>query len=104
MSAQATDSNGHVSRAFRPGVTQTVAAGAASAQSSAFAATTTHVRVIQTTSAGNAAIRFGKNPTAVSTDIFLGYNVPEIFAVNPGDKLAAIQFSAAGSVQITELQ
>ena len=104
MSTLARDSNGSPTQFFRAGVNQTVTAGAASAQSAAFGAGTTHVLVVQTTSAGNAAIVFGKNPTATAAGIFLGYNVPLIFAVNPGDKLAAIQFSAAGSVSITELQ
>lgn len=70
---------------------QTVAVGASSAQSNPFSAKTNLIRVASDTSC---AIEIGANPTATTADAPIFANAQaEYFAVQPGQKLAAIGFS-----------
>lgn len=70
-----------------PLVEQTVAIGAGSVQSNAFSATTQIIRVCAD---AVCSIVIGANPTATATTMRLAANVPEYFAVQPGQKLAVI--------------
>jgi hypothetical protein len=103
-------------------LSQTIAIGAASAQSAAFSAgsvtntyntdgsvntnvpnNTTHIRVVATAACW---IAFGANPVAAastSPSIYLPAFTPEYFWVNRGERLAVIQDSGSGSLNIGEL-
>ena len=71
--------------------------------SSAFASTTTAVRVV----CEGAPIHFmiNANPTATTVEPYIPVNTVEYFRVDPGDKLSALRFGAAGAanVYITEI-
>jgi hypothetical protein len=71
-----------------PLVEQTVAIGAGSLQSNAFGANT---QVIRVCADSVCSIEIGANPTATATTARIPANVPEYFAVQPGQKLAVIQ-------------
>src|SRR5262245_13129205 len=115
------DQHGLVVQASRPALSQTLAIGAGSVQSAAFqtgsplytynadgtvatqANNTTHIRLVS-----NAAcwVSFGTNPTAVasgSASILLPAGVPEYFWVARGEKVAVIQDTGAGSLNIAEM-
>lgn len=83
------------------GTTQKVTTSGTTAQSSAFGTSTTLIRVIATQ---DCFIVTGTSPTAVAdgTCALLPAGIPEYFGVNSGDKIAAIQSSAGGSLYITE--
>lgn len=109
-------------QAGRPFGSQTLAIGAASVPSVAFATIpfpgsyspsgvpidttqnqTSHVRLIATS---NCWIAFGSAPVAVPSgagSIYLPLGTPEYFWVLPGEKIAVIQDSAAGLLNIAEL-
>lgn len=70
-----------------PLVTQTVAIGAGSVQSSAFNAKTQMVAVHV---AGICSVEFGSNPTATANSRRLAANTTEYFKVNPTDRIAVI--------------
>jgi hypothetical protein len=85
------------------GVSDYVAVGAASAQSSAFGAQTQEIRVVCSTACH---INIGQNPTAAATDnngFALPANVVEYFHVTPGQKLAVIRDAADGVLSIAEM-
>jgi hypothetical protein len=49
-------------------------------------------------------VKLGTSPTADTTTSFmLAPNFPEIFTIRPGEKVAVIQVSASGTLNITEL-
>lgn len=70
-----------------PVVEQTVAIGGASAQSAAFNAATTLVRIHADSVC---SILFGLNPTATATSARLAAGQTEYFGVYPGTKVAVI--------------
>lgn len=87
-------------QAIIPGTTRVVAIGGSSAQSVAFQASTSIVRVAPTS---DAWIKFGSNPTAdITTSIFMAAGTVEYFGVKGGNKVAVLQDSAAGSLSICE--
>jgi hypothetical protein len=115
------DGHGQLVQAARPYLSQTVSIGAASAQSAAFSTgnvaagynadgtpvsgtnNTTHIRVVATSACW---IAFGSNPVAAastSPSIYLPAFTPEYFWVVRGEKVAVIQDSAAGNLNIGEL-
>ena len=115
------DQHGQLVQASRPSLSQTIAIGASTAQSAAFSTgqvappynpdgtpanipnNTTHIRVVATSACW---IAFGSNPIAVaatSPSIYLPAFTPEYFWVNKGERLAVIQDSGAGSLNIAEL-
>jgi len=113
-------SHGEDVQAGRPALSQTIVIGAGSLQCVPFQNatpgtynadgtpvrtpnTTTHVRLVATS---DCWVSFGSNPTAVSggaASILLPAGVPEYFWVLPGERIAVIQNSAAGSLNIAEL-
>lgn len=98
--AASTNSRGQSFDAIYPGTSQVVAVGAASVQSTAMGAKTTVVQLVSTVAC---FVKFAANPTAAAnTSSYLPPNVPVNYAVNPGDKIAAIQAVGAGSLYITE--
>jgi len=117
------DQHGSVVQASRPALVQNVAIGASSAQSATFQQGnptntynpdgtvnqnvpnfTTHIRVVSTT---NCWIAFGSNPTAAAgtgtAAILIPAYTPEYFWVVKGERLAVIQDTAAGNLNIAEL-
>jgi hypothetical protein len=74
--------------ALPPVAEQTIAIGAASAQSSGFNAATSFIR---THADAVCSIAVGTNPTAAATNARLAANQTEYFQVRPGDKIAVIQ-------------
>lgn len=76
-----------------------VAVSGVSAQSAAFQAGTRFVRIVATT---DVYLAFGSNPTATSTGILLPAGVVEVFPVNGGEKVAAIQVASSGTMSVCE--
>jgi hypothetical protein len=81
---------------IRPGATQTLAVGPASAASSAIGADV--VRLLSTV---DVHLAFGAAPVADANCLFLPANLPEYFACEAGDQVAAIQDSVGGTLYIT---
>ncbi|MBN9601821.1 MAG: hypothetical protein J0G33_02700 [Afipia felis] len=89
--------------ALRPSASQDITTSATSATvTNAFGGQTYCVRLSAT-----AAVRFrvveASGGTAVATDTLLPPNWVDYVVVNPGQKIAAIQDSAAGKLNITEM-
>lgn len=81
---------------------ENVAAGVASAASSAAPATTTHVRIA---CLANAHVRFDSAaPTAAATDTLIVTSIAPIFRIAVGNKVAAIQDASATTCNITFLK
>ena len=116
------DTYGLTVQAARPGVVQNVVVGVGSVQSAPFTIgtavgyygggtigesgapvapqTTQHVRLCATS---DCWIAFGPNPTvSATTGMLLPAMTPEYFWVLPGERLAVLQSSAAGSLNIIE--
>ena len=69
-----------------------------SAQSPVFSASTFLIRVVATE---NCRIAFGVNPTASATSSLVLANVPEYIKVTPGERLAVIQDTTGGTLNVT---
>jgi hypothetical protein len=121
-----TDIHGLAVQAARPATSQTLTVGAASVQSNPFQVATSptgsyagspqaaggpittpnqtlHIRLVAT---ADSWIAFGSNPTAAASgvgSIFLPAGVPEYFWVVPGERIAAIQNSAGGLLNVAEM-
>lgn len=85
--------------AIFPGSSQTVAIGATSVQSSSMGSTTGLIRL---TASSDCYVAFGPNPTATNASLMLPAGMVEYFGINPGDKVAVLQVSAAGFLNIVE--
>lgn len=72
-----------------------------SQQSAAFGAQTRQVRVCAISNACYVSI--GGNPTATANSVLLPVGRPEYFTVTPGQKLATLQNTGAGTLSITEM-
>jgi len=121
------DGHGQAVQAARPYSSQTVAIGAASVACNAFQTAvpgrytamagsgvavgtpftapnnTRHVRLVATS---DCWISFGLTPVAVvgaSSSILLPAGIPEYFWVMPGERIAVIQASGGGSLNIAEM-
>lgn len=83
-----------------PGASQKVSFTGTSAQcTNPFAA---NVSILRVFADQDCYLAFGVNPTADSTGLFLPAGMIEYFGINPGDKVAAIQKSSAGTLYIME--
>jgi hypothetical protein len=105
MSFQLRDDNGHViPQVFDVGATQVFTVTNSSVQSAAFGAETRFVRVA--VSNGHCHVQIGSSPTAsITTSVMIPNNWVEVFACNPGDKIAVIKDSGvtASVMSVTEL-
>jgi len=104
MSIVARDDGGNIVDAYTPSTSQVFTVGNTSAQSAAFGANTTLVRV--SCSSGHCHIAFGSNPTAsITTSMMLANNESSIFKVTAGHKMAYIKDAGvvASTVCVTEL-
>lgn len=95
----AEDDESRVIPAVFPGNSQRVAIGASSVQSSAMGETTGLVRL---TGSSDCYVSFGSNPTATTSSLYLPAGAIEYFGINPGDKIAVLQASTAGYLNIVE--
>jgi hypothetical protein len=86
------------------GVSDFITTSGTSQQSAVFGANTSEVRVV---CIGNACyINIGSNPTAAATDnnsILLPAGVVEYFHVTPGQRVAVIQDTGAGTFCVAEM-
>jgi len=83
------------------GTTQTVSVtNSSAANSTAFVAGTTVVRVVSTT---DCHIIFATSPTATTSTAYLPANQVEYFKATAGEKIAAIRASADGTLYVTEM-
>lgn len=100
MTLLAKDRNGSEIQALGLGAVQNVAIGASSAQSTAVSSSTKIVRLVATV---DCWIVEGANPTASSTTgAYLPAGAPEYIRINPGDKVAVIQASSSGTLNMVE--
>jgi hypothetical protein len=104
MSSRANEfiSSGAFEPAFQaiiPGASQVVAIGASSADSTVLGTNTTVVRL---TSDQPCFVAFGSTPTATTSSHYLPANVPGLFGVYPGTKIAVIESGSMGSLYISE--
>ena len=58
------------------------------------------VRVIVTSAA---YVVIGSSPTATTSDVYMPAGLPELFKINPGEKVSAVQVSAGGTLHVTEV-
>ena len=105
MSSIIKDSNGQlVPTVVKLGTSQTFTVTNSSVASTAFGPFTTMVRV--SCSLGHAHFEFGTAPVAsITTSPMMPNNFSEIFAVNPGDKIAVIKDAAvvSSTISVTEI-
>ncbi|TAH36536.1 MAG: hypothetical protein EYC62_02515 [Alphaproteobacteria bacterium] len=82
---------------------QDVTVGASSAQSAAIGtAGQTPNKIIRLVSTTACRIALGTNPTATSTSTFLPANVVEFTEISPGEKIAVIQDTGGGKLNVSE--
>jgi hypothetical protein len=90
--------------ASRPGASQDITTGSSSATlANAFGSETYQVRLSATAAVRYRLVDGTNGGTAVSTDTLLPSGVVEYIIVTPGQKIAAIQDSAAGKLNVTEM-
>jgi hypothetical protein len=91
----------HPGTVFRLGANQVVSFTSTSTpNTTAFQAGTNVVRVVAST---HCHIAFAGTPTATTNSVKLPPNVPEYFAVTPGQKIAAIRTTTSGTLHVTEV-
>jgi hypothetical protein len=83
---------------FKPHTAQTVAYTGTAGTSSAIGTYTNVVRLVATTAC---FVTFGS--TATTAGMFLPANTPELFSVNGGVTISAIQSASGGNLHITEM-
>lgn len=99
MSTLAKDAKGNVAQICALGSSQNVTIGASSLQSTAMAGTTQIVRLAPT---ADCFISVGQNPTATTSSTLMLAGQIEYIAVTPGQRIAVIQSSGGGTLNITE--
>lgn len=89
------------------GTSQTIIAGAASSQSTAFGQETTLIRIATTNLTGSGAhvtVAIGANPTATTNDVMIPCGLITYAVVSPGDKVAVLRGASTNiDVSITEI-
>ena len=89
------------SEVFSLGTSQTITTGVASALlTNPFGTYTTVVRLCATAACH---VKVGAAPTATTSDPYLPADTPWFIEVAPGQKVAAIQTTAAGVLHVTEM-
>ena len=84
---------------FKPGKTTIVAYTGTASGPTAISAGVNVVR-IRTTTAARLNL---SGVAATAADMWMGINLPEYFVISPGGSVSAIQDSAGGNVEITEM-
>lgn len=86
---------------YYPRTTQTITVGTASAAiTNAVGANIGVVRLISTTACH---IKIAQTPTATTSDAYMAAGREEYFTIHPGEKVAAIQNAASGTMYVTEM-
>ena len=67
----------------------------------AVATGTNRVRVVLTTTG---FILISSATDAAVTDVYMVANIPEVFTINPGEKVSAIRSAVNGTLHVTEIQ
>jgi hypothetical protein len=104
MSTIRLDDNRNPIEVYVPSTSQVFAVGNTTAQSAAFGAGVTLVRV--SASLGHCHVSFGTSPTAsITTSMMIPTNSVAVFKVNVGDKMAYIKDSTvvSSTLCVTEL-
>lgn len=99
MTRLARDITGSIVQAVGWGASQTRAFTGTSAQSAVMGDNTYVVRL---TASADCFVAIGANPTATTSSTFLPAGVVEYVEIFPGQRVAAIQASSAGTLYITE--
>lgn len=87
-------------QAIYQGTVQNVSIGASSVQSTAVGEGTKVVRLVATSAC---YVLVGDNPTvSASNGTYLAAGQPELVGIKPGQKVAVIQASSGGSLNMTE--
>lgn len=73
--------------------------GTAGTTTNAVSAGTKRVRVVVTSAA---YVKYGVSPTATTSDVYMAADSPEYVTIAPGEKVSAVQVSAAGTLHVTE--
>lgn len=98
MAVLAYDNNGTAMQVTGWPSAENVAFNGTSAQSSVFSPSTFLVRLVATE---NCRVAFGADPTALATSSLVLANTPEYVKATPGQRLAVIQDSTGGTLNIT---
>lgn len=86
---------------YRPVSTQSITtSGTTAATATAFNGQTYIVRIHATKAC---FITFAGTPTATTSHMYMGDGMTEYFSVSPGEKVAALQATEAGTVYVTEM-
>lgn len=104
-----TDKHAAFFQTIKPGKCQKIDFTNTSKQSTAFASTTTLIRVFPTQ---DCFVKIGANPTAVAAaegstvedTIFLPGGLVDFIGVEPGEKIAVVRNATSGTLHITEAQ
>jgi hypothetical protein len=84
-----------------PSTTQTISVGATSAATTN--PVSSYINVVRLISTTNCHVVIAKAPTATASSMYLAANREEYFVIKPGEKVAAIQDTAAGTLYVTEM-
>lgn len=88
-----------------PGTVQKVSvSGSSAATTNAIAGDGNGVGIVRLMSTTDCYVKFGVSPTATTNDMYIAAYQPEYFKINAGEKVAAIQVSASGTLGVTEMQ
>ncbi len=87
--------------AIFPKNSQRLTIGGSSAQSIAFSSSTGLIRLCPTV---DCYVDIGSNPTATNGSIYLPAGSIEYFGCSPGEKVAVLQVSTAGFLNVVEAQ
>jgi hypothetical protein len=90
----------NIQTTYKPGASQNVAIGAASAPSTDIGNFTMNVRLHATVAC---YVNFEEGKPATTDDMLLAAGIPEYFTIDPGTKINCIQASGAGTLNITEM-
>ena len=86
---------------YRPGTSQSITTGASSVPTTNAVDGQTYCIRLHATA--DLFFTLGAAPTATTSDVFMAGGATEYFQINPGEKVAAIQSSAAGVLYVTEM-
>jgi hypothetical protein len=87
---------------YKPKTSQKITVGAASAKITN--AVGAYIQVVRILSTSAAYVKFGATgDSATASDMIVPANVPEYFTISAGQFVHALQVSAAGTMDVTEM-
>src|SRR5947209_6579101 len=63
----------------------------------------TETYIVRVVCTSDAFIKIDNSPTATTSDVFCPASTPEYFSITPGQKVSAVQWSASGTLYVTEI-